>query len=343
MVNVFRHEMKEPLVGLGHSMGAAQLYLPPESLETMLLTLSATDYDSAYLSTLHPRLLTTLILIEPQIHDGVDRRAIMPLYQAIGKRRETWPSRAAAEKAIRKSIFYANWDPRAVDRLVEYSLAPELPSGSDHPSRTPATQAIEGSHAQGVRTTTSRDMEVGMLARLNLDGLGQSPEKTIETSHDVPDLDPNANGTYPFYRPESNMIHKLLPILRPSVLWIASEKSVSSRPAVRERWLHATGTDVGGSGGFKNGRVALHVFEGDQHTLPLDDKIPDVIKVVQPWLEGEIGRWQERDAESKRIASKQSVAERQSLHPLLRTVINDYKGKEPLEEFVRKARGSSKL
>lgn len=87
----------------------------------------------------------------------------------------------------------------------------------------------------------------------------------------------------------------------------------------------------------------MHVLEGDQHTLPLDDKIPDVIKLAQPWLEKEVSIWHKRDAENKRIASKQSVMERQALHPVLRTVINDYKGKEPLEDFVERLRGSSKL
>jgi pimeloyl-ACP methyl ester carboxylesterase len=49
MINCFRDDMSRPIVGIGHSVGAAQL---------------------VFLSLMHPRLLTSLVLIEPWLTDA---------------------------------------------------------------------------------------------------------------------------------------------------------------------------------------------------------------------------------------------------------------------------------
>jgi hypothetical protein len=63
MINHFRDQMPRPLVGIGHSMGAAELSrpLPRVFINDVLTELSV------HLSIIHPRLLSTLILMEPVI------------------------------------------------------------------------------------------------------------------------------------------------------------------------------------------------------------------------------------------------------------------------------------
>ena len=242
---------------------------------------------SAYLSTLHLRLFTSLIFIEPHIHDGIDRDYILLMYRAMGMRRETWPTRAKAEKPIRKNPFYPNWNNRAIDRLIKYSLldVSELcPYQIASTSPTPRREDNKlGNH---LRTTSPKDMEAALLGRLNLSGVGrpsQSSERPDERDR-IPDLDPSAKDVYPPYRPESTAICKLLPSLRPSVLWICSAKLPSLLPDVLQRWLNSTGTGVGGSGGERAGRVELHVIEGDCHAMPMDDKLGEVFAVARAWL-----------------------------------------------------------
>ncbi|KAJ5470465.1 hypothetical protein N7530_007822 [Penicillium desertorum] len=95
MVNQFRHEMPRPIIGVGHSMGATQL---------------------ALLSLVHPRLFTSLVLIEPAI---LPTMLPLKLYAFLTlKRRDTWPSKSEALRSSTKS--YARWDSRVLERWNEH-------------------------------------------------------------------------------------------------------------------------------------------------------------------------------------------------------------------------------
>lgn len=227
-------------------------------------------------------------------------------------------------KSIRRSPFYAKWDNRTVERILQYSLVND---------------------GDRVRTSTARDMEVAMLGRLNLDGVGQaeSPKNAVEVTDSVPDLDPTVGGTYPFYRPEAPAIYKLLPSLRPSCLFVASAHSPSSRPDFRNHWLASTGTGVGGSGGASAGRVAVEVLAGNSHALPMDENLPEVVRITERWITREVGRWHEQEAEFQRPWERKALSEKQTLHPLTKTIIRDYQGNEPLEDFMQRVRRISKL
>lgn len=336
MINVFRDEMQDPLIGIGHSMGAAQMYLIHRySLATLAQGLTLPQI-SAHLSTLHPRLFASLILIEPQIHDGVSRASIVALFQVVGRRREHWRSRAEAEKSMRRNPFFANWNARAIDRLVKFSVVDDRQSV--------ISTTIDGASQPKVRTSTSRSMELALLARPNLDGVGTSP-KIPKWTTSVPDLDPKAKDTYPFYRSEPTAIFRLLPMLRPSVLWVCSAQSSSSPPAVREDWLNLTGTGIGGSGGASSGRVKMHIIPGDRHTLPMDDMMGEVVRISREWLQAEMRNWQQTHGESSRRWVERSTEDKQALRPVFRDVIGEFdvRGEESLEDFIRRMPASSKL
>ncbi|KAG9623974.1 alpha/beta-hydrolase, partial [Aureobasidium melanogenum] len=93
MINHFRDQMPQPLIGMGHSMGGAHL---------------------TALSLLHPRLLSTLILIDPVIIRASYLNAYK-LGRLSARRRDRWPSRAAARKAFEKSPMFKSWDKRVLD------------------------------------------------------------------------------------------------------------------------------------------------------------------------------------------------------------------------------------
>jgi len=105
LINKFRHKMQPPFIGVGHSMGCAQL---------------------VYLASIHPRLFHSLILIDPVLQPSHPPGPNAALFSSI--RRETWESRAKAESQIRRSPFFAAMDPRALDLFLDYGLR-DTPDG----------------------------------------------------------------------------------------------------------------------------------------------------------------------------------------------------------------------
>lgn len=280
-----------------------------------------TDLTRAHLSVLHPSLFASLAMIEPQIHPGVDRAGIIFMVKALGRRKETWPSRSAAEKELRKSPFYAAWNPRAIAKLVEHSLVPAKPDSDQ------------------VRTTTPKHMEVSLTVRPNFGKAGVSrriEDLTADDRERVPDIDPSANDIYPFYRPESTAMFKALPSLRPSILYVAGDSSPGFTLELQEAWIQRTGVGIGGSGGAKAGRVKLQTVKGGAHTMPMDASMDKVVEAVGAWFGTEARAWRNKDAEFRRSWDSKSKQEKQQVDPLTVDLIHNYKGKEPLEEFIEK-------
>lgn len=130
MVNVFRSEMAQPIVGFGHSMGANLL---------------------AMLSLGHPMLFSSLVLIEPVISMDAIRAMGTALTQQTLRRRAEWPSREAAEKTFK--IAFQSWDPRVLERWNKYALYPYPGPGN------------EEEKAQPTRLTTGRFQELTGIVR----------------------------------------------------------------------------------------------------------------------------------------------------------------------------------
>ncbi len=230
MINHFR--MPRPLVGIGHSFGACAL---------------------TKLALFHPRLFSSLVLIDPVISthspEAIDFYLQPPSLSA--RRRDVWPSRDAAAAAFLKSRFYQSWDRRVFDRWVAHGL----------------TQRDSGSPE--VSLTTTKHQEVFTFARPSHHAL--TADGTALADRDlVPDMDLAHGVMAPIYRPEPGSVFAELPHLRPWVLWVFGGASYMSLEAMREEKVRATGTGVGGSGGVAAGRVAQVVGEGWGHLIPLE-------------------------------------------------------------------------
>ena len=252
---------------------------------------------------MHPRLLTTLVLIDPVfLHNPVaSGKGIQASYARLSTfRRDLWPSRSVAADSFNKNPFYKTWDPRVLSlwnrfalRELPTAIYPECPTptpiskpGSNEPQSNPA-----GTIEKPVTLTTTKHQEVFTFLRPKFPTPGQPVLN--RTTH--PDLDPSMPiEEYPFHRPESAPGLHRLASLRPSVFYIFGGLSDISPPQRRKDKLEATGIGEGGSGGVKEGRVKGVTLEDVGHLIPM--VVPKVCaEKAMEWLAPEMRRWREEE------------------------------------------------
>lgn len=252
---------------------------------------------------MHPRLLSSLVLIDPVIQFKPPPSSIPggPSYAQMSTfRRDLWPSRSAAASAVQKTPFYRSWDPRVMDLWIQHSLrdlptalypGPPSPPSSDPP----------------VTLTTTKHQEVFTFVRPNFHGL-DIHGKPVRRTH----LDLDESATSPFYRPEPISAVRNLPHLRPSVLYIFGGKSEMSPPNLRQQKMELTGTGVGGSGGAPEGRVKAVILPDAGHLIPMGP-VSACADAVADWLQPEMDRWAREDEEWRRAWAAKSVQERSTV------------------------------
>ncbi|KAI6798278.1 toxin biosynthesis protein-like protein [Hortaea werneckii] len=290
MVNHFRREMKRPIVGIGHSMGGNNL---------------------VNLSLMHPRLFSSLILIDPVIQRFQSRAGNYGPARASTNRRDRWPSREAARAAFKRSKFYQSWDPRVLELWIRYGLR-ELPTNlypyATAASATPPTISADPGAAtvspapdteREVTLATTKHQEVFTFLRPNLP-TKEFPEPSTESNLQThPDMDPASGPNAPFYRPEPIATFHRLPNLRPSVFYLFGEQSNLSTPTLKADKLAHTGTGVGGSGGVRKGRVRDVTLEGVGHLIPME-AVERTAEECTQWLVPEIEGWTAREEAERR-------------------------------------------
>ncbi|KAI9758140.1 MAG: hypothetical protein M4579_003172 [Chaenotheca gracillima] len=269
-INVFRDQMPRPLVGIGHSMGGTEL---------------------TQLALYHPRLFTSLVLMDPVIMRNSDLNPSPSPPQASSYRRDFWPSRTEAEASFRKSKFYQRWDSRVLERWLQYGLR-DLPTAI-YPLKD-GNDSANGERP--VTLTTTKHQEVMTFLRRNWQGKDPATGKTIINRDTHADVDPDSPGIFPFYRPEPIMVYKNLCHVRPSVLYIFGATSHLSTPKLCAEKMAETGVGVGGSGGAKLGRVQQVTLPNIGHLVAMD-AVVDCADHAATWLGGEVSRWKTQEAE----------------------------------------------
>lgn len=267
MVNHFRAQMTRPIIGIGHSMGGFHL---------------------TQLALLHPRLFTTLILIDPVIQRVPNPSGNYAPAKASAKRRDIWPNRAAARTAFQKSKFYQAWDPRVLELWLQHGLR-DLPTAL-HPTSSTSSSSDDPQ----VTLTTSKHQEVLTFMRGNFPTASNPNPSTAPNPLTHPDVDLSHNSS-PFYRPEPIQLFSRLPSLRPSVLYIFGTHSNLSAPDLQADKLAVTGSGLGGSGGVKEGRVKGVELDAG-HLIPME-KVEESADHVGKWIGKEMVRY--RDWEKK--------------------------------------------
>ena len=255
MMNIFRHDMPRPIVGIGHSLGAAQM---------------------VFLSNMHPRLFSGVVLIDPLIVSGAFKSGAM-IAKAATFRKDIWPSAAEAEKSVRKNPFFKKWDSRVVSRLVKYSFR-QTPTLL-HPEKEMGLVTLK----------TPKHQEAFTAYRPNWLDIGVEHGASADERRTHPDVDPAGVVKSPFYRPEARIAQYALSALRPPALFVFGSDSEGSQREQRQEKMAITGSGLGGSGGAKCGFIHEEVLRGG-HFVPMEDVL-GTAKAITRWLKPTMERW----------------------------------------------------
>lgn len=262
--------LPQPLVAIGHSFGGAAL------VNTSLI---------------NPRLFTSIILLDPVIEDIkhptskalVNKRS--PVAMSVF-RRDTWPSRAEAEKSFSKNAFYQSWDPRVLQLWLQFGL----------------TDTQDGK----VALTTSKHQEVRTFVRSSSRAFNADGSKLVDPRR-IPDVDPSdphtENSLWPVYRPESASTWDHLPRVRPTVLYIFGGQSNIGNTASRNKKVFRTGSGLGGSGGITFGKVKQVVGEEHGHLIPMENP-KFCADAAASWITQHLPTWIAEDAEFQEFATQ---------------------------------------
>ncbi|SLM37424.1 Alpha/Beta hydrolase fold [Lasallia pustulata] len=276
IINHFRDQMPRPIVGIGHSMGGNNL---------------------VNLSLIHPRLLTSLVLLDPVIIEASKppNQDKNPVTLASTVRRDLWPSREVAAAWFGNSKFYQTWDARVLKKWIEFGLR-------DLPTAIYPSVSLSQDTKRAVTLTTPKHQEVFTFSRPNYAGQDATGKQIINrTTH--ADLDPADSYSFPFYRPEPRITFRNLPFLRPSVLYVFGGESDLSTPEFRKMKIERTGIGVGGSGGAQCGRVKEVVLEGIGHLVAMD-AVGSCAEAAAMWFDQEMQRWRKEEEAFRREWSK---------------------------------------
>ena len=264
MINLLRPT--PPVIGMGHSFGAAAIL---------------------NVSLQIPRLFTTLVLLDPVISKYASNPGDLSAGPATASmyRRDVWPDKKTAIEGFGKSAFYKSWDKRVLDRWYQYGIR-ETESGTGE-----------------VELSTTKHQEVFTYLRPSWMAYDSTGAQVVNRDL-VPDLDPNIdnttgkpiNLTYPFYRAEPPITLSRLPNVRPSAYYVFGGQSNLSPRFLREEKLELTGSGIGGSGGRKAGRVAGVTNENNSHLIAME--APDYCAAeAAGWIKKEVDVWAEREKE----------------------------------------------
>jgi pimeloyl-ACP methyl ester carboxylesterase len=267
-----------PIVGVGHSWGGAQL---------------------ANLAFMHPRLMQTIVFLDPVIQLFASSPENPNPAQASTFRKDVWKTKEEAIASFRKSKFYQSWDPRVLDAWIEHGIR-----------ATPTS--LYSKEDGAVTLSTTKHQEVLTFLRPNPSPQTEDGRSIVDRSL-IPDLDEDTPVKYPFYRPEPAAVLNRMNTLRPSAFYIFGGDSPMSRPESREQKLSLTGIGVGGNGGVKEGNVDKVVLKDIGHLVAME--APGFCADnAAPWLGKAIRKWQlEQDRylewTKKSIVEKSTVSE----------------------------------
>ncbi|KAJ5493060.1 toxin biosynthesis protein [Penicillium diatomitis] len=232
------------------------------------------SHHSVNLATIHPRLLSTIILVEPVIFADGWHPPFNPARFAA-KRHDLWDSREAAETDLRQSC--RKWDPRVVELFLRYGIRPVptlLYNNETEPDLPPGA----------VTLTTTKYQEMWQYNLANVE-----PESAGLDHLLLPDWDTKFARPLGYARPECCAAMRNLPSLRPSVLFVYGSRSPWASPDLQTLHVSSTGVGTGGSGGIEHGKVKKAVLEKGSHVLLLEDvdwSAQTVAEWVQQWFQG---------------------------------------------------------
>jgi pimeloyl-ACP methyl ester carboxylesterase len=238
-------------------------------------------------------------------------------------RRDLWPSREVAAEKLRSSPALKLWDPRVLENFITYGLRelpteqyPDIPAESKETGDTPVT----------LQTTKAQEV-YNYIQPMYYDERLMIPEdeRHRDFSQDDLQLAPEAA----FNRSEKIVLHRRLPEIRPSTLFVFGATSEVSGAESRKDKLEITGTGPGGSGGAEVGKVKEVVIDCG-HLVPLEK--PDESGIAcADFVDAELRRWDAEEKERWRIREKFTREERVGINELWKKNIGGPLGRRKKE------------
>lgn len=288
VINQFQDEIPHPIIGVGHSMGATQL---------------------THLALMHPRLLDALVSIDPVIQTTNPSRPYAP---ASTYRRDLWPSREEAAEKFAASKFYQKWDPRVLEKWIEFGLR-DLPT-EQYPSDYKEHDNDGGHGISGVTLTTTKAQEVYMFLRP-----AYHEERLLFPKSRAEEVHPEDIDDFPLYRPEPAIIFRDLERLSCDTLYIFGETSELSDPEARTKKMNTTGVGIGGSGGRAKGKVEEVVLDCG-HLVPME-RTRECALAIADYIERELQRYETMAAKRKAVWEQLTRVEKVQINDRWRTHI----------------------
>lgn len=248
-----------------------------------------------HLSLLHPRILRSLLLIEPYVYGGDDPNG-PPLMLMMATRKDIWQDRASARQ--KPGQIAKLWDPRVMEKWFDHGYR-DLPTVLYPDPKTPGAVTLATPKNQEmlicIRENVKRHQQLGLPESL------QSKKDGPVPPHDplfYPDVTGPMQEDQLFYRSEPIISWHMLPHYRPSALVLGASKSILCSSGILEQAARLMGTGNSGSGGMPYGRVKYSVIPKAFHTLPLE-KVAQTANVLATWIADEVKLWEK---DERRIA-----------------------------------------
>ena len=244
---------------------------------------------------MHSSLFQGLVLIEPVIQEKIPpgkHTALLTTFRA-----DHWDSLEDARSHFTSNKFFMSWDPRALERYVQYGTR-----------RTPTT-LYPHANTNAVTLKTTKAQEAWTILRPNFSARPLEEDSTLEEQ--MKTIGYTTDETrFLFHRPEAGAAFRLLPILQPSVKWIFGSRSYINLPETRGAKVENTAKALRG-----NGTVSADTIAEGGHMVPLE-RISETAQIVASYIEEQLEEfarkkafWESHDS-GKSDPSKLMLSER---------------------------------
>ena len=143
----------------------------------------------------------------------------------------------------------------------------------------------EGDGGPPVTLSTTVAQEVYFYVRASY-----HDKRLLQDEDLVNDIHPEDRDGSQLSRPESQKLFRMLPEVKPSVLYVFGKQSEASTPEMRRAKMETTGTGVGGSGGAKAGKVEEVVLDCG-HLVGME-RPGECAEAASSFIDAELGRWE---------------------------------------------------
>jgi len=255
MVNHFRSSILQPILGIGHSIGASQL---------------------AMASVFHPTLFAGLVLLDPIFVPDAKTGMAERLARFAVRRPNEWKTRREAEGLT--AVVWKDWDVRVRRAWNEYALEP-----------------VDVKEPMGrTRLTWGRDQEVSSYLQFGHVFpfvAEQGEEDTRIGNGKMPEW---GNGKGVIFVKGPAQMWKFLPMMSSHTLILCGEKPGSALPEMREVWKERIGSyKMFGRRGMEK-KVDVETVEGTGHLLPME-KPGVCAERAASWIKEELTVWRKRE------------------------------------------------